>query len=525
MITCLAKLTLFSLLISVFSHVAFADRGAKQPNVILIITDDQSWDTLGFMGGNVLTPRIDKMAADGLYLTDFNVTSTVCSPSRYSFLTGRYAGNSRGEKFMKEHPVGDQTQVENIGELEPNLWNLPKLLQQNGYKTGFVGKSHLIHHEWINGNWERAGFEVYAQNADPRKPEVNAQMRRNHQKWCEAMKPFGFDFVDGYYSANLKELRNDALNVHNLDWTVAKAIDFLDQSKEEPFFLYFSTTLHHGPAPWVNKFGMDADPRMTGEGFVKEGFDVIPTRADVRRRNREAGLKDNKAFALWLDDGVGTIIDKVESLGLIEDTLILFVPDHGSYRHGKATLHDYGMRVPMLCLWKGKIRPGTKYDEIVANIDLAPTLLDLCGIETPADYQIDGVSFKDALFGSQKPLREILFAEMGHSRGVKTKDWKYIAVRYPDDLQRKIDNGFRFKDFRGNPIKLPFLTRNSHLGHFAAEKNPHYFDADQLYSLKNDPEETVNLFKRNPEVAAELQKALAKELAKFVDRPFGEFTR
>ena len=114
---------------------------------------------------------------------------------------------------------------------------------------------------------------------------------------------------------------------------------------------------------------------------------------------------------------------------------------------------------------------------------------------------------------------------MGHSRGVKTKDWKYIAVRYPDDLQRKIDNGFRFKDFRGNPIKLPFLTRNSHLGHFAAEKNPHYFDADQLYSLKNDPEETVNLFKRNPEVAAELQKALAKELAKFVDRPFGEFTR
>jgi hypothetical protein len=78
-----------------------------KPNVILIITDDQSWDTLGFMRGDVHTPRIDKMAKEGLYLSDFNVTSTVCSPSRYSFLTGRFAGNGTGEKFIQEHPPGD----------------------------------------------------------------------------------------------------------------------------------------------------------------------------------------------------------------------------------------------------------------------------------------------------------------------------------------------------------------------------------------------------------------------------------
>ncbi|MEM7476561.1 MAG: sulfatase-like hydrolase/transferase [Planctomycetota bacterium] len=123
----------------------------EKPNMVFIITDDQSWDTLGFMGGKVHTPRIDRLAEEGLFLTNFNVTSTVCSPSRYSFLTGKYAGRCEGPKFLQEHPPGDQTQVENIGELEPNGWNLAKILHTAGYRTGFVGKSHVIRHDWIGG--------------------------------------------------------------------------------------------------------------------------------------------------------------------------------------------------------------------------------------------------------------------------------------------------------------------------------------------------------------------------------------
>ncbi len=494
----------------------------SRPNIVFIITDDQSWDTLGFMGGKVHTPRIDRMAKEGLYLSDFNVTSTVCSPSRYSFLTGRFAGRCEGERFMDEHPYGEQTQVENIGELERDQWNLPKVLQANGYKTGFVGKSHLIRHEWMGGNAK--AMEQYAQDADPRDPEVNAKMRRNHKKWCEEMKTYGFDFVDAFYAANLRELWNDSLFVHNLDWTVAKAFDFLDEYKDEPFFLFFSTTLHHGPAPWDNKFTLDADPRMTGEGFVEEGFNVLPSRKDVLRRNREAGFKNDKAFALWLDDGVGALIDKVASLGLSEETLIIFVPDHGSYRHGKATLHDFGMRVPMLCLWKGAIEPGTEYDGILANIDIAPTLMDVCGITKPEDYRIDGVSFKNALLGSKEPVRNVLFGELGHSRAIKTKEWKYIAVRYPPQLQRRIDRGEIFMGFDGEPIPMPYLTRNSHLGHYASKVNPNYFEPDQLYNLNTDPEETENVFRQNPEVAEMAKRALERELAMFDQRPFGEFT-
>ncbi len=511
-----------------FTILSIASNAARTPNVILIITDDQSWDTLGFMGGKVYTPRLDRMAEEGLFLSDFNVTSTVCSPSRYSFLTGRYASRCKGERFMQEHPPGDQTQVENIGELEPDAMNLARFLQQAGYMTGFVGKSHIIRHDWLKTNsayTSGQGMESYPQDADPRDPVVNAKMHRNHQRWCDEMKKYGFDFVDGFYAANLKELNNDSLNVHNLDWTIDKALKFLDQAQDQPFFLYFSTTLHHGPAPWANQYSMDADPRMTGEGFVAQGFDVLPARNDILDRNREAGFPDNKAFALWLDDGVGAILDKVKAIGAEADTLVIFVPDHGSYRHGKATLHDYGMRVPMLLQWKGTIVPGTRFDGLVANIDVTPTILDLAGIKPPSDYQMDGVSFKPVLFGSKKPVRDTVFGELGHSRAIRTKDWKYIAVRYPADVQAKIDRGQKFRGFQGEELDAPYLTRNGHLGHYASQQNPHYFEADQLYNLQDDPEETQNVFQQHPEVAERMQRMLSEELLTFENRPFGEFTR
>jgi arylsulfatase A-like enzyme len=428
---------------------------------------------------------------------------------------------------MREHPPGDQTQVENIGELEPHCLNLAKVLQQNGYRTGFVGKSHVIRHDWLHTNRsiETSNLIGWPQNADPRDPQINRLMKGNHQRWCEEIKKYGFDDADGVYAANLKELHCDALNVHNLDWTIDKAMRFLDDSSDRPFFLYFSTTLHHGPTPSNNRYSLDADPRMTGEGFVPEGFDVLPSRQDVLRRNREAGFHDGDAYALWLDDGVGAIIDKVKQLGIEKETLIVFVSDHGSYRHGKTTLHDYGMRVPMLCLWPGTINAGSKYDGIVANIDFAPTVLDLCGIERPTDYLIDGLSFKAVLESSQKPLRDVLFGEMGHSRGVKTEQWKYIAVRYPEDVQIKIDRGHKFQAFRDNPkLDRPYLTRNGHLGHHASRANPHYFEADQLYNLKTDPEENHNVFVEYPEVAARMKRELSKALQQFENRPFGEFT-
>ncbi len=498
---------------------------AKRPNIVVIMSDDQDWRHMGFMGGDVHTPNLDRMVDDGLWLTDYNVTSTVCSPSRYSFLTGRYAGRCEGESFMQLHPEGSQTQVENVCELEEDQWNLAKVLQQNGYKTGFVGKSHLVKHDWLHRHkWKENGFKEYAQDADPKDPAVTAAMQFNHQKWCDEHKKHGFDYVDGVYAANLRELFNDSSNVHNLDWSVNKAFEFLDTYQDEPFFLYFSTTLQHGPDPWDNQYSLDADPRITGEGYLKEPLNVLPSREDVKKRNAAAGKTEDKGCFLWLDDGVGAIMKKLEELGLEEDTLVIFSPDHGYYRFCKSTLHDYGMRVPMLMKWPGKIEAGRKYDGLAANIDLVPTLLDVVGVKAPKDYALDGVSLKPAMFGDDAPVRDVLFSEMGHARAVKSKDWKYIAVRYPEKVQRRIERGGKFTNFDGMaPIERPYHTRNGHLGYNASLQNPHYFETDQLYSLQHDPAEDDNVFSQYPEVAGMMQKTMKAELAKFPNRPFGEF--
>ncbi|QHI69708.1 sulfatase family protein [Tichowtungia aerotolerans] len=504
-----------------------AQRGLteEKPNVVFIITDDQSWDTIQCMGGKVLTPRLDRMRSEGIYLSDFNVTSTVCSPSRYSFLTGRYAGRCEGDYFTRLHPAGSQTRVENNCELEEDRWNLAKAMQANGYRTGFAGKSHMIHHDWLpRRNWKAAGLESYPQNADPRDPEVNAKMQRNHRKWCEAMKQHGFDFADGVYGANLMELWCDALNVHNIDWTISKALTFMEQSRDDPFFLYVGLTLNHGPDPGKIRYTLAADPRMTGEGFVAEGFDVLPSHQDVLDRNAAVGFTDQKAHSLWLDDGIGAIFDKLEELDLNENTIVFFVPDHGLYRHGKSTLHDNGMRIPMLVWWKNRIPANATYDEIVANIDVAPTIMDLCGVTPPADYELDGKSFKSALFGSREPIREYLFSELGYSRAIKTKNWKYIAIRYPAEVEWRINSGQKFPNYGGRPpVDRPYLVRNTHLGYYASKVNPHYFEVDQLYNLKADPQENENLFGQYPEVEQTLKDQLTKKLEQFPGRPFGEF--
>ncbi len=425
------------------------------------------------------------------------------------------------------------TRVENNTELESDLPNLANTLRSAGYRTGFVGKCHLVDHDTLlhRASWSKNGLQDYLKNDDPADPAVTKKMRFNHEHLCQRLNDFGFDWAGGVYTANLKELFNDKASIHNIDWTNQAALTFLDQELDSPFFLYYATTLPHGPEPWTNENGqylksVDSDPRITGEGFRPDLTDRAIQKRDLAKRLvKDAGAKANSSWLTWLDLNVGEMRGKLEQLGQLENTIIVVTSDHGSWRHGKTTLYEGGVRVPLVIHWPRGIKAAGTCSSLVQNIDLTPTLLELAGVRPPSEFQCDGRSIAPLLRGDNNALHEDLFFELGFSRGVVTKQWKYIAVRYDERTQTQIEREKPFIGWNGVAQALPFLTRNSHLGFHAAKYNPNYFESDQLYDLINDPREEKNVVDEYPEKLAEMRARLRRYLRSFPDRPFGEFTQ
>lgn len=526
----------------------------QRPNIIFIMTDDQSpivplpedhnlelgngnrmgvqSRPFGFCGDpDVHTPIIDDLAQNGMIFSNAYVSSTVCSASRYSILTGRFAGRSEGRSFMNLHPAGTMTRVENNTELEENRENLPRLLQKAGYKTGFVGKSHIIdHHLLRRQNWQENGLRTYKQDANPELAEVNEKMRHNHKFWADRIQDFGFDYANGIYAANLKELHNDSLNVHNVEWKNEAALEFIDQAEDQPFFLYYSETIPHGPAPWINRngkylYGLDSNPGYTGEGYVDEAMLMnMPEREKILNEVRAAGKNTDHAWLAWFDHAVGSVVKKLEEKGILDNTLIVLCSDHGNYNFQKSTLYEGGVKIPLMMYWPAGIAAGSVFDDLVQNIDFTPTFLDLAGVDLETVEPMDGVSLKNTLAGSNNPVHDHLFFEIGFARGVMTKDWKYISVRYNDEAKDQMERGVIYTGWNGHKHERPYYIRNSHLGYHSVLLNPNYFDPDQLYHLSEDPRETNNVFAEHPEKSAEMKAKLSSVLSSFPGRPYGEFT-
>jgi hypothetical protein len=216
-------------------------------------------------------------------------------------------------------------------------------------------------------------------------------------------------------------------------------------------------------------------------------------------------------------------VNKLRDKGLLENTLIIITSDHGEYNHGKTTLYEGGIRVPLMMYWPAGIKSNSRYEELVQNIDFTPTLLDLAGV-LPATSSMDGVSLKNVISGTQtNAVHDFLFFELGYARAALTKDWKYISVRYDNATQQKINNGIRFPSFiAGETNTYPYYVRNSSLGYYGASNYSHYYESDQLYDLKNDPTEQVNLFNSNKTVADNLKTKLISKLETFPGRPYAE---
>jgi len=272
--------------------------------------------------------------------------------------------------------------------------------------------------------------------------------------------------------------------------------------------------MHGGPNGWNNSL---AQPLASGAGKLEKRPAVIPPRAELCRRVDEAGLDRSTYGFTWMDATVGAMLDKLDALGIAENTLFVFVADHGT--EGKFTLHDHkGTAIPCIMRWPGVIKPGSVCSNLVQNTDMVPTFFDVAGVTVPDGYKMDGKSIKPILLDPKAKVHEELYFELGHARAVRTEEWKYIAVRYDAERFEKIENA--------SLEKLPGL-----LAYQGGEKNAarnmsrraHYLEPDQLYNLKTDPLEMNNLA-YGPEFKAQLETMRGRLRAKLKaqGRPFGE---
>ena len=487
----------------------------NRPNIIMFLIDDQNPSSIAAFGGDTYTPNLDRMAAEGMKFTRAYVSSSVCTPSRYSFLTGRLAGNSHSKRYIEA--VGG---MENQGlpgfnvALERDKMNVGNVLREAGYTTGFVGKFHLTSKtdfpEFYKG---KSGWIDIPKDARPG-PETSARFKHNERWMRRYLETLGFSWAKNVYPENSHKPYSE----HNPEWTTMAALEFIDENKDNPFYLHLCSTLLHGPdKSWRNS--MD-HPLITGEGKVRSLPRVMTPRANLLRTIKEKGFDPGSHVAgeAWIDDSLGAIFRKLEELGIDDNTLVVFAPDHG--RDGKASVFSHGAaQVPMIMRWPKGIPAGQVCDELVQNIDLVPTFFELAEAKKPESYRIDGKSLSP-LFenGTAKGWRSHLYLEMGTARATITKDWSYIAVRYTREQIATIKRAAP----RNLPRAMAYIGRLG-IGVRGADR-PGFFDEDQLYHLKSDPKEMENLA-AHPNQTSRLKEMrnLMQQDLKAIGRPFGEF--
>ena len=477
---------------------------AEKPNIIFFIVDDYDKAETSVYGGNVLTPSLDRLAKNGLTFNNAHMTSTVCTPSRYTCMTGRYASSSYSDKLFAECPKGTQTlPAFNVG-LEPDNMNVAKVLADHGYATGIVGKFH------VSGGHAVGDQALNIPKNVPYTDELNQKKYEREKQDRELLKSYGYTWAKNIYMDNMKA----PFKGHNPEWTISAAMEFLEEHKDQPFFLYYGTTLLHGPnKEWYNS--LTEKDLVTAEGFLEKSIGIMD-RGSVLTRLEEAGLDPvNNAGYLWMDDSLGMLLDKLEELGIADNTLVCFVADHGSKRKGSLYTID-GTEVPCIISWPAGIEKGFVTEELIQNTDFVPTWFDLAGVELPEGYKMDGVSMTPLFKDRNASVRDYVFNEMGASRAVKTKEWSYMTLRFTTD---------QVEEMRKNERSIEKTLTGLSGGISRGRDNPNALSYHQLYNLKKDRAETNNLVDnpKHAETIEELRAMLKEVLLKFEGRPYGEF--
>ena len=511
----------------------------KHPNILFIITDDQFKHHMNWMpegkkpnGDNRnVTPHTDALAAQATILDRQFVTSPVCTPSRFACMTGTYPSRSKANVFIdRMNELGGQASVEWNTFATRKTPTLASLLSDGGYRTGMVGKNHVI---------EVLGLEKPEWLAKSNDPKMLETLAKNHRKQDAALKEAGFEYAESIYYDNPDFIGVKSLASHNLDWICKGALDFFEQKDDRPFFLWCAVTIPHGPGEAGRSW--DANPLVTADGMLENPLNVMPARHTIPERLKAAGITDNsRNNLLWLDDMIGAMVKKLEATGQLDNTVILYFNDHG--QKAKGTIYNGGVHSEGFISRKGGFPAGARTESMVSNIDFAPTLLNLAGVDY-SKVKFDGVSFLPVLEGKKKEVHDALFFELGFVRGIMKDGYKYIALRYPEKvanmplakrkriLKRFNDNQKR----RGRPVytedpnakfsHVQLIPGGGDAEHKSMTMYPAFYDSDQLYNLKDDPNEQKNLAK-DPAHAAKLKelKDALKAHLKQMPGTFGDLT-
>lgn len=505
---------------------------SKRPNIIFFIADDmypEMFNCLPEGRGKNLTPNLDKLATEGTIMLKQYVVSPVCTPSRYNCLTGNYASRARNPEFLrKTEEEENQTVIQWNSFITKEDKILSHYLKDLGYTTGFVGKNHVIEAQGI-----RQPKDFQASAKDPAMARLVAD---NYRRARQAVLDCGFDYAEAIYHNNPNFIGLAELAVQNNDWIAEKGIDFIDQNHDQPFFLYFATTIPHGPTEPPRSW--KADPRVTAAGYLDSAPEVWPVRDSLRRRIQMAGLENanNKELVLWLDDSIGALLSALQRHDILDNTIIFFFNDHG--QHAKGTLFQGGVHNPSIVWKKGGFPVGNLCQVPVSNVDFAPTILEMVGLPN-MDSHFDGNSFKAVLDETSEASRESMYFELGYARAVIKGDYKYYAVRYPEyaenwtlaerkavleayNEQRRFRNMGTYTEDPTMPFgQLELVPGGGGAEQAAYGTNPAYFDPDKLFNLTQDPREQINL--ANDPRYQEVLVDMKEELKQYIEALPGEF--
>ncbi len=373
--------------------------GPPPPNIVLMLADDLGAKDLGCYGASDLnTPNIDALAGTGVRFTQFYVASPVCSPSRAALLTGCYPLHVGMELNGPSHP-GEQ------GGLPPQTQTVAEMLRPAGYHTGLVGKWHLgVSPE---NDPQGSGFD-----------EAFGHLSGCIDQYSHYFYWNGPHIHDLY--RNRQEVHEDGTHMNEL--IARESRRFILDNKDRPFLLYVPFGLPHYPTQAPVQF--------------REMYQQLP---EPRR--------SYAACVSYLDDAVGRIVAALDEAGVGGRTIVIFLSDNGhsteertgfgggwagEYRGSKQSLFEGGIRLPLIINWPGELPEGTTRGQLVAAMDLTPTLLEACGVKEPAGHDIDGRSLMETLKSPKAPAtHEELHWQLQDQWAVRQGDWKLI--RNPRD--------------------------------------------------------------------------------------------